>query len=85
LQVKVKNMLYHTARINAVAWSPDSSQVATTSVDSSIYVYDVEKAASARIAIRNAHLGGVSALVFIDAQTLASGGDDACVRIWTLS
>ena len=81
----MKNMLYHTARINAVAWSPDSSKVVTSSVDSSIYVYDVSKPASSRTAIRNAHLGGVSALVFVDSQTLASGGDDACVRIWTVT
>lgn len=83
-EVKVKNMLYHTARVNAVAWSPDSSKVATTSVDGCIYVYDVTKPASARTAIRNAHLGGASALVFVDSGTLASGGDDACVRLWTV-
>lgn len=84
VQVKLKNMLYHTARINTLAWSPDNSKVATASVDSSIYVYDVSKAASTRTAIKNAHLGAVSALVFVDPTTLASGGDDACVRIWAL-
>ncbi|CAM6029459.1 unnamed protein product [Sphagnum balticum] len=83
-EVKMKNMLYHTARINTLAWSPDSLKVATASVDSCVYVYDVTKPVSARITLRNAHLGSISALAFLDSQTFASGGDDACIRLWTL-
>ncbi|BBN03720.1 WD repeat-containing protein 1 (actin-interacting protein 1) [Marchantia polymorpha subsp. ruderalis] len=83
-QVKVKNMLYHTSRITAIAWSPDSLQVATGSVDTSVYVYDVTQVASTRKVIKGAHLGGVSALAFVDAQTLVTGGDDACLRLWDL-
>ncbi|KAJ7520469.1 hypothetical protein O6H91_19G007100 [Diphasiastrum complanatum] len=84
-EVELKNMLYHTARITCLAWSPDSSKVATGSVDSCIYIYTIGKPASHRTTIKGAHIGGVSALSFADSVTLASGGDDACVRIWTLS
>lgn len=84
-EVKLKNMLYHTARITCLAWSPDSQKVATGSVDTNILVYDIEKPVSARTAIKGAHLGGVNDLVFKDASTLVSGGDDASVRVWRLS
>lgn len=82
--MKVKNMLYHTARITALAWSPDSLKVATGSVDTSVCVYDVTKAASARTLIKNAHLGGVTAVAFVDATTLVTGGDDSCLRVWNM-
>ncbi|KAG6542384.1 hypothetical protein Mapa_016213 [Marchantia paleacea] len=83
-QVKVKNMLYHTSRITTIAWSPDNLKVATGSVDTSVYVYDVTQVASTRKVIKGAHLGGVSALAFVDSQTLVTGGDDACLRLWDL-
>jgi WD40 repeat protein len=85
LQAKLKNMLYHTSRINCVAWSQDSTRVATGSVDTSIIVYDVGKPATARTTIKAAHLGGVTCLGFIDPLTVASGGDDACLRLWKLA
>ncbi|CAM6093161.1 unnamed protein product [Calypogeia fissa] len=83
-QVKVKNMLYHTARITTLAWSPDSLSVATGSVDTSVYVYDVTKAAATRTVIKNAHLGGVTAVAFVNDTTLVTGGDDSCLRVWNL-
>ncbi|GJP63877.1 hypothetical protein CLOP_g20909 [Closterium sp. NIES-67] len=83
-EVKMRNMVYHTARISAIAWAPDSARVATASLDMSIIVYDVSKPPADRLTFKNAHVGGVSALAFVDASTIASAGNDACVRLWTL-
>ncbi|URE48964.1 WD domain, G-beta repeat [Musa troglodytarum] len=83
-EVKLKNMLYHTARINCLAWSPDSHLIATGSLDTSVIVYEVDKPASGRITIKGAHLGGVYGLAFIDENSLVSAGEDACVRLWKL-
>ncbi|CAD5185907.1 unnamed protein product [Musa acuminata subsp. malaccensis] len=83
-EVKLKNMLYHTARINCLAWSPDSHLIATGSLDTSVIVYEVDKPASSRITIKGAHLGGVYGLAFIDENSLVSAGEDACVRVWKL-
>eukprot|EP00897_Mesotaenium_endlicherianum_P002964 jgi/Mesen1/2696/ME000167S01838 len=83
-EVKVKNMLYHTARITCLAWAPDSQHFATGSVDTSVIVWDVNKLASSRLTIKGAHPGGVSALTFIDNSTILTGGDDACLRTWAL-
>ncbi|KAL0355164.1 UNVERIFIED_CONTAM: Actin-interacting protein 1-2 [Sesamum radiatum] len=85
LLVKLKNMLYHTARINCIAWSPDSSMVATGSLDTCIIIYEVDKPASSRITIKGAHLGGVYGLVFTDEHSLVSSGEDACIRLWTVT
>nr|GME07139.1 actin-interacting protein 1-2 [Ipomoea batatas] len=84
-EVKVKNMLYHTARINCLAWSPDNSKVATGSLDTCVIVYEVSKPASDRTTIKGAHLGGVYGLSFLDDYNIVSSGEDACVRIWTLT
>lgn len=85
LQVKLKNMLYHTARINCLAWSPDSCMVATGSLDTCILIYEVDKPASSRMTIKGAHLGGVYGLAFTDEQSVVSSGEDACVRVWRIS
>uniref|UniRef100_A0A7N0VA81 66 kDa stress protein n=1 Tax=Kalanchoe fedtschenkoi TaxID=63787 RepID=A0A7N0VA81_KALFE len=84
-EVKLKNMLYHTARINCVAWSPDSCMVATGSLDTCVIVYKVDKPASSRLTIKGAHLGGVYGLVYTDDSSLVSSGEDACVRVWKVS
>ncbi|KAF2323988.1 hypothetical protein GH714_005879 [Hevea brasiliensis] len=83
--VKLNNMLYHTARINCLAWSPNSSLVATGSLDTCVIIYEVGKPASSRITIKGANLGGVYGLAFTDECTLVSAGEDAFVRVWRLA
>ncbi|VAH56216.1 unnamed protein product [Triticum turgidum subsp. durum] len=84
-EVKLKNMLFHTARINCLAWSPDSRFVATGSLDTCAIIYDVDKPAASRITIKGAHLGGVHGISFSDNDTLVTAGEDACVRVWKLA
>ncbi|CAL9749969.1 unnamed protein product [Musa acuminata subsp. burmannicoides] len=83
-EVKLKNMLYHTARINCLAWSPDNHLIATGSLDTSVIVYELDKPASNRITIKGAHLGGVYGVAFGDENSLISAGEDACVRVWKI-
>ncbi|KAF7819954.1 actin-interacting protein 1-2-like [Senna tora] len=84
-EVKLKNMLYHTARINCLAWSPDSSRIATGSLDTCVIIYEIDQPASNRITIKGAHLGGVYGLVFTDEYNLVSSGEDAFIRLWKLT
>ncbi|ERN06963.1 actin-interacting protein 1-2 [Amborella trichopoda] len=84
-EVKLKNMLYHTARINCIAWSLDNRMVATGSLDTCVIIYEVDKPPSNRITIKGAHLGGVYGLSFSDETSLVSSGEDACIRVWTLT
>ena len=85
VQVKLKNMLYHTARINCLAWSPDSKMVATGSLDTCIIIYEIDKPASSRMTIKGAHLGGVYGLAFTDDHSVVSSGEDACDRVWKVN
>lgn len=78
-------MLFHTARINCLAWSPDSKLVATGSLDTCVIIYEIGKPASSRRTIKGAHLGGVYGLTFIESETVVSSGEDSCVRVWTLN
>ncbi|KAL9262029.1 Actin-interacting protein 1-2-like protein, partial [Drosera capensis] len=84
-EVKINNMLYHTARLNCLAWSPDSGMVATGSLDTSVIIYEIDKPASARMTIKGAHLGGVYGVIFSDESTVISSGEDGCVRSWILT
>lgn len=84
-EVKLKNMLYHTARINCLAWSTDNSMVATGSLDTCVIIYEIGKPASSRITIKGSHLGGVYGLAFTDENSVVSSGEDACVRVWTVT
>ena len=83
-QVKLNNMLFNTARINNLAWSPDSTLVATGSLDTCVIIYEVGKPASSRRTIKGAHLGGVYGLTFIHHDRVVSSGEDGCVRLWSL-
>ncbi|CAI8619991.1 unnamed protein product [Vicia faba] len=83
--VKLKNMLYHTARINCLAWSPDSSRIATGSLDTCVIVYEIDQPVSSRNTIKGAHLGGVYGLVFTDEYSLVSSGEDAFIRVWKIT
>ncbi|KAK7320159.1 hypothetical protein RJT34_04893 [Clitoria ternatea] len=84
-EVKLKNMLYHTARINCLAWSPDSRRIATGSLDTCVIIYEVDQPASSRITVKGAHLGGVYGLAFTDEYSLVSSGEDAFIRVWRIT
>ncbi|XP_061359520.1 actin-interacting protein 1-2-like [Gastrolobium bilobum] len=84
-EVKLKNMLYHTARINCLAWSPDSRRIATGSLDTCVIIYEIDQPASNRITIKAAHLGGVYGLTFTDEYSLVSSGEDAFIRVWKIT
>ncbi|KAK4280719.1 hypothetical protein QN277_012303 [Acacia crassicarpa] len=84
-EVKLKNMLYHSARINCLAWSPDNSRIATGSLDTCVIIYEIDQPVSNRVTIKGAHLGGVYGLAFTDEYTLVSSGEDAFIRVWKLT
>ncbi|CAN1312410.1 Actin-interacting protein 1-2 [Linum perenne] len=84
-EIKLNNMLYHTARINCLAWSPSSTFVATGSLDTCVIIYEIGKPVADRITVKLAHLGGVYGLAFTDDSTVVSSGEDAFVRVWRMN
>ncbi|KAG5634451.1 hypothetical protein H0H81_001907 [Sphagnurus paluster] len=79
---------FHSARINSLAWTPDSLHCASASLDTHVYVWSVAKPMK-NIAIKNAAPGGANAVLWLEGegypQTLASTGADGCVRLWKVN
>jgi WD40 repeat protein len=72
------------APINAVAWSPDGTLVASAGQDGSITIRDA--VSGKQVTSLAAHAGGVSALTFSQrGEWLASAGADATVKLWEVA
>jgi WD40 repeat protein len=70
----------HSARVNAVRWSPDGKQIASASDDGTVQIWDATTG-SQTIAYQR-HAGFVFALAWSpDGRYLASGGDDNAVQV----
>uniref|UniRef100_A0A6P7FEN8 Actin-interacting protein 1 n=1 Tax=Diabrotica virgifera virgifera TaxID=50390 RepID=A0A6P7FEN8_DIAVI len=76
---------FHNARVNCVAWSPDSLLVASGSLDTSIIIWHVEKPAK-HIVIKSAHAQNqITRLAWVDNTTLVSVGQDCNTKLWTIT
>jgi len=82
-QIKIQGWVFHTARVNSLNWTPDSHHLASGGLDGNIFVWDVEKT-DKRVHIREAHRGGVNATLWLDNNTIASAGQDCCVKTWSI-
>ncbi|XP_011301844.1 actin-interacting protein 1 [Fopius arisanus] len=73
---------FHNARVNTVAWSSDSTMVASGSLDTTIIIWSVTNPAKHTI-IKNAHpQSQITRLVWLDEETLISVGQDCNTKIW---
>ncbi|MBM2614345.1 hypothetical protein JIG36_02085 [Actinoplanes sp. LDG1-06] len=71
----------HTWDVHQVAYSPDGSQVATTSRDGTVRLWNA--ANWWQLERRTGHTGIVLGLAWApDGHTLLSGGDDQMIRLW---
>ncbi|XP_043289268.1 actin-interacting protein 1 isoform X2 [Venturia canescens] len=73
---------FHNARVNTVAWSPDSIMVASGSLDTTIIIWSVTNPAKHTI-IKNAHpQSQITRIVWLDEETLISVGQDCNTKMW---
>jgi len=74
----------HTARVNSLSWSPDSSRLLTTSLDTNVYAWSVTDLMNP-IKIRGAHpMTNVTGAAWIDNNRCISvGQQDCCIRHWS--
>jgi WD40 repeat protein len=73
---------FHSARVNKVAWSPNSLLVASGSLDTTIIIWSVSNPTKHTI-IKNAHpQSQITGLVFLDDTTLISTGQDCNCKVW---
>jgi len=76
---------FHSAKVNCVSWSPDSTLVASGSLDTSIIVWSVEKP-NKHLIIKNAHpQSQITRLAWLDNNTIVSVGQDCNTRFWNIT
>lgn len=75
--------LAHTARVDAISFSPDGTFVASGGMDGSIAVWPVNSDKDP-IKMIGAHRNGVTGIAFMSSDCIVSSGGDSCIRSWTL-
>jgi WD40 repeat protein len=77
----VRTLKGHTDAVRAVAWSPDGTQIASASLDTTVRVWNVADGA-VRVTLTG-HTDWVFGVTWSpDGTHIASGGTDATVRVW---
>jgi WD repeat-containing protein 1 (actin-interacting protein 1) len=72
---------FHLQRITCLAWSPDSSILASGGADDSMYLWKVENKAT-RVHYPYCHRGGFTGLAFVGDREILSAGADSVVHRW---
>ncbi|TIA92954.1 hypothetical protein E3P99_00414 [Wallemia hederae] len=81
-EVKTGSWAFHTARITSIEWTQDSQVAMTTSLDTNVYFYSVEKP-SRNLSLKNVAAGGVIGGAWTaDAKSIAVAGADGNVRTY---
>ncbi|KAL1461035.1 hypothetical protein WDU94_012967 [Cyamophila willieti] len=76
---------FHNAKVNCVAWSPDSALVASGSLDTTIIIWSLAQPAK-HIIIKNAHpQSQITRLLWLDNDLLVSVGQDCNTKIWEIT
>src|SRR5205085_4430696 len=74
----------HTARVTAVAWSPDGKRIASGSLDTTVQVWDATTGNHS--SIYRGHTADVAAVAWSpDSKLIASGSYDKTVQVWNAS
>jgi len=81
---KVSGWVYHSARVQCIAWCPDNIHIASGSTDSNIFIWNLS-APGTRIVIKEAHRKGVYGLRWLDTNTLTSIGCDCAMKSHTIT
>ncbi|CAL8071404.1 unnamed protein product [Orchesella dallaii] len=76
---------FHSAKVNCVAWSPDSKLVASGSLDTTLIVWSVELPAK-HLVIKNAHpQSQITRVAWLSNSSIVSTGQDSNTKIWEIT
>jgi len=74
----------HTARVTAIAWSPDNKKAVSGALDTNLFVWSLADPGK-RVKVLNAHKEGVGGVVWNEDGKVVSTGADAAVKVWKVS
>ncbi|MBW0508158.1 hypothetical protein O181_047873 [Austropuccinia psidii MF-1] len=75
---------WHTARIWSLSWRECSSFLASSSLDTNIYIWSLAKP-NKKLSIKNAHVGGTTQVVWQNGTCLLSCGKDGALRRYSIN
>jgi WD40 repeat protein len=76
---------HHAGKITSLSWSPDSTHLATSSVDTHCFIYSPAKT-SDFVHIKNAHpLNPLTGCAWLNNNHLVTSSQDCCIRKWKLN
>lgn len=73
---------FHTAKVNCVAWSPNSQYVASGGLDCSLILWSVEKPEKHKIQTSAHSQSQLTSVVWLDNKSIATCGQDGNVKVW---
>jgi WD40 repeat protein len=75
---------YHAATITGLAFSPDGKKLASVAIDTHLMIYQPDNITKVT-QVKGAHpLNPATCLAWLDNDTLITGGNDCCLRKWTV-
>jgi WD40 repeat protein len=80
----ITGWVFHTARVNALSWSPSGKHLVSGSLDGHLFVWSVDQPLK-RIQMKGAHPGGVNNALWLDDITVASSGMDCTIKTWKVT
>ncbi|KAF8252424.1 WD repeat-containing protein-like protein 1 [Wilcoxina mikolae CBS 423.85] len=81
---KTNRWAFHTARVEDISWNAAGTHVATASLDTNLFIYSVENPGK-NAKVKNAHMGGINAVRWVDEETVVSAGNDGAVKRWEVT
>ncbi|KAL5016920.1 hypothetical protein ScPMuIL_006509 [Solemya velum] len=76
----------HTARVNCLAWTPNSAYLASGSLDNNLIVWKPIKSYDNKLQIKGAHpMAQITDVVWISDNILVSTAQDSTVKQWNIS
>jgi WD40 repeat protein len=83
-KLKFNQWVFHSARINAIEFSPDGTHAVSASLDTNIYIWSTLRPMKS-IAIKNAFAGGATGACWLDDGNVACAGADGSVKIYAIT
>ncbi|XP_022664893.1 actin-interacting protein 1-like isoform X2 [Varroa destructor] len=75
---------FHTAKVNCLAWAPNSLFLASGSLDTSLIIWSVENPMK-HLILKKAHpQAQITKVAWIDNRTIVSTGQDSNVKLWDI-